>query len=64
MKTSATHKTYKTKESEHSPTKPRNGVLISPRAEAFKIGKKMGKEEAPQSPFDLRRYREIYSETD
>lgn len=46
------------------PSKPRRGTLISPRAEAFKTGQCREPKDAPTDPFDPRKYREIYSETD
>jgi len=62
MKKSAADKTNRSED--RSPSKPRYGVLTSPRAEAFKKGKKNEEDGARENPFDLRRYREIYSETD
>ena len=49
---------------DNAPSKLRRGTLISPRAEAFKTGQRERPKDAPGDPFDPRKYREIYSETD
>jgi hypothetical protein len=47
-----------------APSRTRRATLISPRAEAFKTGRRMKANDTPENPFDPRKYREIYSETD
>ena len=45
-------------------SRTRRATVISPRAEAFKNGRRLKGKDAPENPFDPRKYREIYSETD
>lgn len=47
-----------------APSRTRRATVISPRAEAFKTGRRTKGTDSPENPFDPRKYREIYSETD
>ena len=62
MKPSANDNTKRSED--QPPSRPKSGKLSSPRAEAFKTGRKVKKDGASAKPFDLGRYRDIFSETD